>query len=120
MNQHLATTWEAIRGLLPEAIALQHGAVETSWRDFDRRAARFAGAMLAAGIGPGDTVAIHRYNGSEYLEVFYAALKITAVPTNVNHRYLDEELRQLLTLLDTAVLVYAEPLRERVAGRSRS
>ena len=72
--------------------------------------------MLAAGVRPGDTVAIDLYNGSEYLEVFFAALKIRAVPANVNYRYLDEELRQLLALLDAAVLVYPAPLREQVAG----
>src|SRR6185437_11205697 len=73
-------------------------------------------AMLAAGVRSGDTVAIDLYNSSEYLEVFFAALKIRAVPANVNYRYLDEELRQLLTLLDSAVLVYPGALRQQVAG----
>ena len=116
MDQHLATIWEAISDAVPEQIALQHGDTEMSWRDFEQRAARCAGAMLAAGVRPGDTVAIDLYNGSEYLEVFFAALKIRAVPANVNYRYLDEELRQLLALLDAAVLVYPAPLREQVAG----
>ena len=116
MDQHLATIWEAISDAVPEQIALQHGETEMSWRDFEQRAARCAGAMLAAGVRPGDTVAIDLYNGSEYLEVFFAALKIRAVPANVNYRYLDEELRQLLALLDAAVLVYPAPLREQVAG----
>ena len=56
MDQHLATIWESISDALPEEIALQHGDVETSWRDFDQRAARFAAAMLAAGVRAGDTV----------------------------------------------------------------
>jgi fatty-acyl-CoA synthase len=38
------------------------------------------------------------------------------VPANVNYRYLDEELRQLLTLLDAVVLVYSAPLQEQVSG----
>jgi len=116
VDQHLATIWEAISDALPEQIALQHGEAETSWRDFEQRAARFAAAMLAAGVRPGDTVAVDLYNGSEYLEVFFAALKIRAVPANVNYRYLDEELRQLLTLLDAAVVVYPASLRQQVAG----
>lgn len=116
MDQHLATIWEAISDAMPDDIALEHGGQVTSWRDFEQRAARFAGAMLAAGVRPGDTVAIDLYNGSEYLEVFFAALKIRAVPANVNYRYLDEELRQLLALLDAAVLVYPAPLRDQVAG----
>jgi fatty-acyl-CoA synthase len=116
VDQHLATIWEAISDALPDRIALQHGEAETSWHDFEHRAARFAAAMLAAGVQPGDTVAVDLYNCSEYLEVFFAALKIRAVPANVNYRYLDEELLQLLDLLDAAVLVYSAPLREQVAG----
>src|SRR3954454_11537074 len=96
VEQHLATIWEAISDALPERVSLQHGDAQTSWRDFEQRAARLAAAMLTAGVRPGDTVAIDLYNCSEYLEVFFAALKIRAAPANVNHRYLDEELRQLL------------------------
>jgi fatty-acyl-CoA synthase len=116
VDQHLATIWEAISDAVPGEIALQHGDTTTSWRDFEQRAARFAAAMLAAGVRSGDTVAIDLYNSSEYLELFFAALKIRAVPANVNYRYLDEELRQLLTLLDAAVLVYPAALRQQVAG----
>jgi acyl-CoA synthetase (AMP-forming)/AMP-acid ligase II len=116
VDQHLATIWEAISDAVPTEIALQHGRRETSWGDFERRAARFAAAMLAAGVRPGDTVAVDLYNCSEYLEVFFAALKIRAVPANVNHRYLGEELHLLLAQLDAIVLVHPASLRERVAG----
>jgi fatty-acyl-CoA synthase len=116
VDQHLATVWEAISDELPDEIALQHGEHRTSWRAFDQRAARFAAAMLAAGVRPGETVAIDLFNCSEYLEVFFAALKIRAVPANVNHRYLDEELRLLLDQLDAVVLVHAAPLRAQVGG----
>ncbi len=116
LDQHLATVWEAISDALPDEIALQHGDDVTSWREFDQRAGRFASAMLAAGVRPGETVAIDLFNCSEYLEVFFAALKIRAVPANVNYRYLDEELRLLLEQLDAVVLVYSAPLRQQVAG----
>ena len=56
------------------------------------------------------------YNCPEYLEVFFAALKIRAVPANVNYRYLDEELGQLLQQSDTVALVYHAALRDRVSG----
>lgn len=114
MDQHLATVWEQISDALPDEIALRHGDDVTTWREFEQRAARFASAMLTAGVRPGETVAINLFNCSEYLEVFFAALKIRAVPANVNYRYLDEELRQLLDQLDAAVLVYAAPLRQQV------
>ena len=115
MDQHLATLWEEISDLLPEATALVHGTQSRTWREFEVRSARFAAAMLARGVRAGDTVAIGLFNCSEYLEAFFAALKIRAVPANVNYRYLGDELRALLTQLDTAVFIYSAPLRDQVA-----
>jgi 3-oxocholest-4-en-26-oate---CoA ligase len=95
VEEHLATIWEAIADRLGDTTALRHGTRRVNWRDFEQRAARFGAALAAAGAGPGQTVAIDMYNCPEYLEVFFAALKIRAVPANVNYRYLDEELCQL-------------------------
>ncbi len=116
MDEHLATIWESIADRLPGEVALVHGATRVSWRGFEQRAARFAAALAAAGVGAGQTVAIDMYNCPEYLEVFFAALKIRAVPANVNYRYLDEELGQLLRQSDAVALVYHAALRDRVSG----
>jgi fatty-acyl-CoA synthase len=114
VDEHLATIWESIADRLPGQTALSHGTARVSWRDFEQRAARFAAALAAAGVRAGQTVAIDMYNCPEYLEVFFAALKIRAVPANVNYRYLDEELRQLLQQSDAVALVYHAALRDRV------
>lgn len=116
MDEHLATIWESIADRLPGEVALVHGTTRVSWHDFEQRAARFATALAAAGVRAGQTVAIDMYNSPEYLEVFFAALKIRAVPANVNYRYLDEELGQLLRQSDTVALVYHAVLRDRVSG----
>ncbi len=115
MNEHFATTWEAIADAYPDDPALVHGTRVRTWSEFDDRASRLAAAMTAAGVGVGDTVAIDLYNCSEYLEVFYAALKVRAVPANVNYRYLDDEMRQLLSQADARVLVHHASFAERVA-----
>lgn len=115
MDDHLATIWESIAGRLPDQIALVHGGRQVRWQDFEQRAARFAAALASAGVGPGQTVAIDMYNCPEYLEVFFAALKIRAVPANVNYRYRDEELTALLRQFDAVALVYHTALRDRVA-----
>jgi 3-oxocholest-4-en-26-oate---CoA ligase len=120
MEDHLATIWEAIGDELGDVTALEHGAVRRSWREFDNRAGRLAAALLAAGVGHGDTVAIDLYNCNEYLEVFFAALKIRAVPANVNYRYADAELEALLRQSDTRVLVYHQSLADRVAAAAAS
>ena len=115
MDDHLATIWESIADRLPDEIALVHGSRQITWRDFEQRAARFAAALAAAGVEPGQTVAIDMYNCPEYLEVFFAALKIRAVPANVNYRYLDEELSALLLQSDAVALVYHATLRDRLS-----
>ena len=45
----------------------------------------------------------------------FAALKLRAVPVNVNYRYLDEELAYLLENAEAEVLVFHRSLAERVA-----
>ncbi len=115
MNEHFATTWEAIADAYPDGPALVQGTRVRTWREFDDRASRLAAAMSAAGVRAGDTVAIDLYNCSEYLETFYAAVKIRAVPANVNYRYLDEEMRQLLHQAQARVLVHHASFAERVA-----
>ncbi len=115
MDDHLATIWESIADRLPNEIALIHGGRRVTWREFEQRAARFAAALVEAGIEPGQTVAIDMYNCPEYLEVFFAALKIRAAPANVNYRYLDEELSALLRQSDAVALVYHATLRDRVS-----
>ena len=115
MNEHFATTWEAIADAYPGDPAIIYGTRVRTWREFDDRASRLAAAMTAAGVGGGDTVAIDLYNCGEYLETFYAALKIRAVPANVNYRYLDDEMLHLLEQAEARVLVHHATFASRVA-----
>jgi fatty-acyl-CoA synthase len=115
VDDHLAIIWESIADRLPEEVALVYGSKRVTWRDFEQRAARLAGAMAAAGVEPGHTVGIDTYNCPEYLETFFAALKIRAEPANVNYRYLGDELSFLLRQSETVALVYHAAFRDRVA-----
>ncbi len=114
MIRHLADLWEAMADEIPDEPALIHGNLSRTWRDFDDRASRLAGAMAAAGVGPGTTVAINLYNCNEWLEAFYASIKLRAVPANINYRYLGEELHHLLSQAEAGVLVYHASLADRV------
>jgi fatty-acyl-CoA synthase len=113
---HFATLWEAIAGEIPAAPALTHGARTIAWGEFEQRAARLAGALRAYGLGPGSVVACYLYNCPEYFETFLAALKIRAVPANVNYRYGGAELRALLENCEAEALFFDSALRERVAS----
>ena len=67
-----------------------------------------------AGVGEGAKVALDLYNCSEFFEAFFAAVKLGAVPVNVNYRYRDEELRQLLDDADVEVVIAHASLADRV------
>src|SRR5688500_3325395 len=114
MERHLATVWEGVADAIGDAPAVVQGDVRRSWRDFEDRAARLAGAFLDAGLQPGAKVAQYLYNAPAYLESYFAALKIRAVPVNVNYRYLDDELLYLLENSESEVLVFHSSLGERV------
>ena len=61
--------------------------------ELEARANRLAHHLQGCGVGAGDTVGCHLHNGTEYLEVMLAAFKLRAIPINLNHRYVPEELR---------------------------
>jgi 3-oxocholest-4-en-26-oate---CoA ligase len=116
---HFATLWEAIADRIPAVPALTHGPRTTTWGAFEERAARLAGALRAHGVGPGRTVACYLFNCPEYFETFLAALKIRAVPANVNYRYGGGELRALLENCDATALFFDSALRGRVESIRR-
>jgi acyl-CoA synthetase (AMP-forming)/AMP-acid ligase II len=113
---NMASMWEAVVDRLPEKTAQVCGERRTTFREFDQRAARLAAALAAAGIGRDAKVALYLFNCNEYLETAFAAMKLRAVPVNVNYRYLADELRYLLENADAEVLVYHGALAERVAA----
>ena len=54
-------------------------------------------------------------NAPEYLEAFFAAQKLGAVPVNVNYRYVGAELAYLLDNSDAVALVYHDDFAATVA-----
>ncbi|MGK5113708.1 AMP-binding protein [Geodermatophilus sp. CPCC 205506] len=123
-RENLATVLEAVADAVgtldPDRTVLVHGDRARTWAQFDERAARLAGALAARGVGPGDPVGIGLYNSPEYLETVFAVLKLCAVPVNVNYRYREAELEQVLRMVGARGLVVDATLADRaavVAGR---
>jgi fatty-acyl-CoA synthase len=115
MEEHFATVWEAIADEQPEEIALVQGNRRVSWQTYDDRSSRLAAALRAAVLGRGSRVAMYLRNCPEYAETTYAAAKIRAVPVNVNYRYLDDELLEILHDCDAEAVVYHASLADRIA-----
>src|SRR3954468_23360107 len=105
---NFARVWDSIAAEAPERVAVVCGSDTRTYGelpDTAHRAARLAGPFAARDVGPGAKVAIDLLNRPEYLETFYAALLLGAVPVNVNYRYGVEETRYLLEDADAAVVV---------------
>src|SRR6516164_7701798 len=115
-GRHYATLCGAIADRIPDRSALGHGERRVSWGRFEQRSARVAGALAAAGLGHGDAVATYLYDCPEYFEIFFGALKIRAVPANVNYRYTSDELIALLDNVQATALFFDAALRGRVAA----
>ena len=111
---HFASGWEAIADAMPGERALSCAGVDRTWREYEARAARLASYFTASGIGHQGKIGIYLHNCNEYLETHFAALKMRAVPINVNYRYTTAELQYLLDNCDAEGLVYHARYRERV------
>ena len=94
--------------------------VRLTYAELDARVNRLAHGLLALGIGPGDHVGCHLYDGNQYVELTLAAFKVRAVPVNVNFRYVDEELEYLVDNADLVLLVTEPDLEERAVRAAAS
>jgi acyl-CoA synthetase (AMP-forming)/AMP-acid ligase II len=100
MRTHqLADLWEGVVDELGderEAVVVRSetlGDRRLRHSELEARANRLAHHLQDCGVGPGDTIGCHLQNGTEYLEAMLAAFKLRAIPINLNHRYVAEELR---------------------------
>ena len=105
MQENIASLLEAVADAVtavePGRTALVHGERSVTWPQFDDRAARLAGYLPPPGWPPGTASASPCYNSPEYLETFAAALKLRAVPVNVNYRYRETELEQVVGYVES-------------------
>jgi acyl-CoA synthetase (AMP-forming)/AMP-acid ligase II len=111
-----ARVWRGLAEVAPDRDALVCGDTRLTFAEFDNRAARLASVLDDRGVGAGDKVAIDMVNRPEYLETFFAAQKLGAVPVNVNYRYLADEVRYLLDDADARAVVHDAGFTDVVAA----
>jgi acyl-CoA synthetase (AMP-forming)/AMP-acid ligase II len=108
--------FEAVADAVPDRTALVCGDRRLTYGELDERSTRLAHHLQGAGVQPGDHVGLYLYNGSEYIEAYFAAYKIRAVPINVNYRYVEAELRYLFDNADLVGLVHGREFVPRIAA----
>ena len=113
---NLATVWEAVATVVPDAPALIHGDLVRPWAELEDRAARLAAFLNGHGLGAGSKVALYLHNRPEYLEATFAAFKVRAATANVNYRYLEPELRYLLDNCDAEAVVFDAEFADRLGN----
>lgn len=119
-----STAWFTLGDALREhgltrgsAPAIVCGDVRLTWSELDRRADRLAGALAAAGVGPGDRVLWLGQNCHRILELLLAAGRLGAALCPANWRLSAEELAFVVDDLEPRVVVWQQAeIGERVAG----
>lgn len=134
LNHRPATLLEQARWLVREragetaVILIEHeGERRLTTQDFFNGAARFAGALEACGVKPGDLVVLVLQHGEAVLNGFWGALLLGAVPSifpfltdKLDHERYFDSVRQLVEHSGVKVVIaspdlYA-PLQDRLAG----
>ena len=118
----LAGLIRSLASTRPDRPALTAGPVTLDFRQLDERSSRVAQGLIAAGVGPGDRVAIISRNCIPYYEVLLGVSKVGAVVVGVNFRLAPPEVAEVLADAEPA-LVFAgdeqlrlvDPDREAVA-----
>jgi fatty-acyl-CoA synthase len=92
--------------LTPDKLALV--SIETGERltyaELNERAERAAGAVVAAGVGPGDRYGILLHNSVDFLALFFAAAKCGAIVVPLSTRATPHELGQIVADCSMSVL----------------
>ncbi|HLU74122.1 MAG TPA: acyl-CoA synthetase [Nonomuraea sp.] len=116
MEFNHADLFEGLADAIGDRTAVVCGTDRRTYAQLDAEANRLAHHLESRGIGPGDHVGIHLYNGVEYVAALLATLKIRAVPVNVNYRYVEAELLYLYRDSDIRALLYDAEFEPRVAA----
>lgn len=102
---NLADLFEVAADALTDRLAVVAGDERRTYAELDERATRVGRHLRAAGLEPGQHVAILSWNRIEWLEAMLGCFKARLVPINVNYRYTPDELAHVLGDGDVVGLV---------------
>jgi acyl-CoA synthetase (AMP-forming)/AMP-acid ligase II len=112
---NLADLFERVVDAVPEREVIVSPARRLTFDQLEARANALAHVLSDLGVSSGDHIGLQLLNGSEYLEGMLAAFKLSAVPVNVNFRYVEAELRHLYDDADLVAVIHHRQFGSRVA-----
>lgn len=106
------------KGLMerPQAVALVCGARRSSFAAFADRASRFAAALQALGLQPGDRVGMLALNSDRYIEYLWATWWAGGAINPVNVRWNPQEVAYSLDDCDTRILLVDDHFKDAASG----
>jgi 3-oxocholest-4-en-26-oate---CoA ligase len=113
---NLADLFEQVADAVPDREAIVAPDRRLTYAQLDRRANALANALRDLGVHAGDHIGLQLLNGSEYVECMLAAFKLSAVPVNVNYRYVEQELRQLYADADLVAVIHHQRFAPRASA----
>ena len=101
--------------VFPNKTAVVYGGNRWTYAQFAERVGRIAGALIRAGVEPGDRVAVLAPNVPELLEAHFAVLRVRAVLVAINTRLQAGEVGYILDHSGARVVLVDPELAPRVA-----
>jgi fatty-acyl-CoA synthase len=111
----MTPTWHAERRPDAPAIVMGTSGETVTYAQLEDRSTRFARALRARGIGPGDHVAVLMENNRPYLEVTWAAQRSGLYYTAINRHLRAHEVQYVLDDCGAVALVSSEAMADVVA-----
>jgi len=111
---YLPDLWATHAEFHPDKPALVCAGKTRSWADFDAGMNRVANALLAEGIGKGDTVAVLMGNCVEIVEVIFGIVKAGACVVPLSGLLTGDQLAALIDDCNAKRLIVSEVFRDRI------
>ncbi len=120
-NETLAQYLDRWASARPERVAIVDGVGRYTWAELARAVERVAYGLRSVGVEPGSAISCQLPNWNEFILMALAASRLGAILNPIPPIYRGSELRFILNLLESRVLVVPETFRgfnyvEMVAG----
>ena len=100
----------------PNRIAILSEKRRISYEIFNQRVNRLAQAMRRYGCNKGDRVALMFFNTYQFPEIYFATIKLGAILTPVNFRFVGEEVEYIVNNSESSFFFFAKEFQETIAS----
>lgn len=100
----------------PEKIALVSENKRLNYSSFNRRVNRLANAMQRIGATKNERVGVFMYNTHHFAEIYFASLKIGAIPVPINFRFVGEEIKYIVDHAKPSLLFFDNELYQTIGS----